>query len=415
MRSAEAIVIGGGQAGLAMSRALRDRGIQHVVLERGRVAERWRSERWESLQMLTPRWMSRLPGWTYRGADPNGYMTRDELIDYLADYARSFQAPVECGVTVTSVARDGTGYRVKTTHGDWWAPEVVIATGHCDLPVVPSFGADLDERIVQIAPARYRRAELLREGGVLIVGASSTGVQLAAEIRATGRPVTLAVSRHTRLPRRYRGHDIMAWFDSMGLLNQAADQVPNIASSRRAPSLQLVGSPDQRSIDLGTLQDLGVRLVGRASGADGPRMRFASDLAARVAVADRRMADQLASVDAHIRARGLDDMLPAAEPMQPVRVPDTPGELNLTAEGIRTVIWATGFRRSYPWLRVPVLDARGEIRQLNGVTPAPGLYVIGQFFQTRRNSSFIDGVGVDARAIARHLEHHLSRRAIETA
>lgn len=415
MKSAQAIVIGGGQAGLAMSRSLKDRGIGHVVLERGRIAERWRSERWQSLRMLTPRWMSRLPGWSYRGDDPNGYMSRDELVDYLDAYARSFDAPVETGVSVTGIARDGTGYRVRTSRGDWWAPSVVLATGHCDQPDVPAFAAKLDPRVVQIVPSRYRKAELLREGGVLIVGASATGVQLAAEIQETGRPVTLAVGRHTRLPRRYRGHDIMAWFDAMGVLNQTVDQVPNPVSSRRAPSLQLIGTPDHRSVDLGSLQQLGVRLTGRVAGVDGSRLRFADDLGRLVATAEARMAQQLAGVDDHIRVRGLDASLPEAEPMAPIRVPDAPAGLDLAAEGIRTVIWATGFSRSYPWLQVPVLDANGEIRQRNGVTPAPGLYVLGGFFQTRRNSSFIDGVGVDARAIARHVERHMARRTSAAA
>jgi putative flavoprotein involved in K+ transport len=403
MRSAEAIVIGGGQAGLAMSRALTDRGIEHVVLERGRIAERWRSERWASLQMLTPRWMNRLPGWSYRGPDPNGFMDRDELVTFLDDYAASFRAPVECGVTVTSVARDGTGYRVATTRGDWWAPHVVIATGHCDLPLVPGIASALDPNVSQIVSSRYRRADLLREGGVLIVGASSTGVQLAAEIQASGRPVTLSVGRHTRLPRRYRGHDIMAWLDAMGVLNQRADQVPNLATSRRAPSLQLIGSANRRSIDLGTLQAMGVRLAGRAVRSEGRRMHFADDLAAHIGRADERLRRQMAAIDAHIRARGLDPALPSVEPMAPVPVPDAPRTIDLGAEEIRTVIWATGYRRSYPWLNVPVLDPRGEIRQTGGVTPAPGVYALGLFFQTRRNSSFIDGVGIDARAIARHM------------
>jgi putative flavoprotein involved in K+ transport len=415
MKSLEAIVIGGGQAGLALSRILTDRDLGHVVLERGRIAERWRSERWASLRMLTPRWMSRLPGWSYRGPDPDGFMSRDELIDYLDGYARSFDAPVETGVTVTSVARDGDGYRVGTSRGDWWAPNVVLATGHCDLPRVPDLAAGLDERIEQVVPSRYRRAELLREGGVLIVGASSTGVQLAAEIQASGRPVTLAVSRHTRLPRRYRGHDIMAWFDAMGVLRQSVDEVPNVASSRRAPSLQLVGSDDHHSLDLGVLQEMGVRLAGRAVAAESGHVRFADDLEAHVALAEQRLERHLAAIDAHIRARGLEDVLPPAEPLRPVAVPAAPAELDLAAEGIRTVIWATGFRRSYPWLRVPVLDERGEIRQRNGVTPAPGLYVLGLFFQARRHSSFIDGVGADARAVARHLERRLARRAVAAA
>jgi len=414
MQGGEAIIIGGGQAGLAMSRSLMDRGIEHVVLERGRIAERWRSERWESLRMLTPRWMSRLPGWSYSGPDPDGFMTRNELIDYLSDYARSFCAPIRQGVEVKSVGREGAGYRVITTRGEMWAPNVVIATGHSDQSKVPGFAAALDPRIVQVTPNRYRRADSLPDGGVLVVGASATGVQLAAEIQASGRPVTLAVGRHTRLPRRYRGRDILAWFDAMGVFSENVDQVPNPASSRRAPSLQLVGSDDSHSIDLGTLQESGVRLVGRAVDAADRRVRFANDLSEHVAVANQRLEEQLARVDAHILEYRLNDV-PAAEPVRPVPLQETPATMDLDAEGIRSVVWATGFRRSYPWLHVPVLDPEGEIRQRDGVTPAPGLYVLGQYFQTYRNSSLIDGVGRDARRVARHLEHNLARGTVAAA
>jgi len=407
MKRVDAVVIGGGQAGLATSRALGDRGVGHVVLERGRVAERWRSERWDSLTMLTPRWMSRLPGWAYRGPDPHGFMSRDELVVYLEQYARSFDAPVESGVTVTSVVRDRAGYRVATSAGTWWAPSVVIATGHSDRPRVPDFATGVDERIAQVVPSRYRRPDRLPAGGVLVVGASATGVQLASEIQGSGRPVTLAVGRHSRLPRRYRGRDILEWFDAMGVFNERADRVPNLASSRGAPSLQLVGSRDHRSIDLATLQDEGVRLVGAMVAAGGGRARFARTLGEHVGIAEQRLADQLARIDAYIASRAMD--APAAEPIRPVPVADAPAELDLFAYGIRTIVWATGFRRSYPWLHVPVLDPRGEIRHVRGVTAAPGLFAIGLHFQSRRNSSFIDGVGPDARAIARHVASHVGR------
>lgn len=407
MRRTNTIVIGGGQAGLAMSRTLSDLAVDHIVLERGQVGERWR-ERWDSLHLLTPRWQSRLPGWSYRGPDPDGFMSRDEVIRYLEDYARSFDAPVESGVTVTGVSREGEDLRVATDRGEWSAANVVVATGHSDLPLVPAAGARLAGDVVQVTSTDYRNPDRLPEGGVLVVGASSTGVQLADEIHRSGRPVTLAVSHHTRLPRHYRGRDIMWWFDVMGTLDATADDVHDIGASRRQHSLQLVGSDDHHSIDLGILQDAGVRLAGRLAGADGSLVAFEDDLEESVAVADAKLGQLLERIDAYARATGL--ALPAAEPIRPVRPEPAPPALDLRAEGIRSVVWATGYRRSYPWLRLPVLDGRGEIVHSGGVTAEPGLYVIGLQFLRCRKSSFIDGVGPDAHALARHIHARASGR-----
>ena len=265
MRRTEAVVIGGGQAGLAMSRCLSDLGVEHVVLERGRVAERWRSERWDSLRLLTPNWQSRLPGFRYQGPDPDGYMRMPEVVDYLERYARSFAAPVEAGTTVLSVEPAGTGYRVATDRGSWEAPSVVVATGHCDTPLVPGLARQFSDRVTQVVPTRYRDPGQLPQGGVLVVGASASGVQLAHEIHASGRPVTLAVGRHTRLPRVYRGRDILWWLDAMGIFDESVADVFDLAISRGQPSLQLVGRPDHATLDLPELQERGVRLVGRAT------------------------------------------------------------------------------------------------------------------------------------------------------
>jgi putative flavoprotein involved in K+ transport len=410
MRRTDVVVIGGGQAGLATSRCLGERGIEHVVLERGRVGERWRSERWDSLRLLTPRWQSRLPGWSYRGPDPDGFMSRREVVGYLAGYARSFAAPLEQGVTVEEVDRDGDGYRVVTDRGAWRAPAVVVATGQCDLPAVPAFARELPGDVLQLTPARYRRPRDVPAGGVLVVGASATGVQLAAELHASGRPVVLAAGRHVRLPRRYRGRDIMAWLDAAGILGEGAEAVPDHEAARRQPSMQLVGRPDHRSIDLGTLHAAGVRVVGRATGARGRRVLLADDLGHSVASAEARLGRALARVDAWIQRAGLGDDVPLPEPIAPVRLPPAPAVLDLAAEGIRSVLWATGYRRAYPWLRVPVLDGHGELRHAGGVTPAPGLHVIGLQFLRRRNSSFLDGVGADARDLAGHLARALGAR-----
>ncbi len=412
-RNVDTLIVGGGQAGLAMSRCLAGQGVAHVVLERGRIGERWRSERWDSLRLLTPRWQSRLPGFAYDGPDPDDYMGKDEVVGYLERYAASFGAPVETGVTVTSVARDPRGgFRVETDRGSWQAGHVVVATGPCDTPYVPPFAAGLPDDVEQVVTTAYRNPQRLRPGGVLVVGASASGLQLAAEIHRSGRPVTLAVGRHTRLPRVYRGRDILAWYDAMGVLTQGAGDVRDLAAARREPSLQLVGTAARRALDLGVLQEEGVRLAGRAVGAADGRVFFASDLAETIAAADAKLARQLARVDAFIERERLPvPPASAADLPRPVPVPVAPEEIDLRAAGIRTVLWATGYRRRYPWLHVPVLDAQGEIRHDGGVTPEPGLYVIGLPFLRRRNSSFLDGVGADARDLAAHIAERLTLTA----
>jgi putative flavoprotein involved in K+ transport len=397
------VVIGGGQAGLAASRELAARGIEHVVLERGRVGQRWRSERWDSLHLLTPRWMARLPGWSYNGPDPDGFMSRSEVITYLEGYAASFPAPVLAGVTVTRVERAARFFVVETDHGTFRADTVIVATGQCDRPFVPPEAADLARALDQVVPTSYRNPGQLRDGGVLVVGASATGIQLAAEIHASGRPVTLAVGRHVRLPRTYRGRDIFRWLDEMGSLSRRAEDVSDLDAARAEPSLQLVGGLGRRSLDLAVLREAGVRLVGRFESADRHRVRFADDLADTLHSANTQLARRLRRIDAHIDAAGQTGRVPAAEPTAPVRAPVAERHMDLRAAGVDTGVWATGYRRRYPWLRVPVLDARGEIRHRGGVTHQPGLYVLGLNFLRRRNSSFLDGVGADARAIVERI------------
>jgi putative flavoprotein involved in K+ transport len=404
------VVIGAGHAGLAMSRCLTDRGIDHVVIERGRVAERWRSERWDSLRLLTPRWQSRLPGWTYRGDDPDGYFTMPELIGHLERYASSFDAPLRTSTTVGSVRRAARGYRVVTDQGTWAADHVVIATGACDRPVVPRSAAHLDETIAQVTPNRYRSPEDLVPGGVLVVGAAATGVQLASELHSAGREVVVSVGRHTRVPRRYRGLDIHWWLDRLGLLDVAADEVGDLARARREPSLQLVGDPLGRTLDLHHLASQGVRLAGRVERVTGTAVEFADDLPEVCRTADQRLDRLLARIDAHIDRVGL-----RHEVHEPVRLPAYAPRglrsLDLRRAGITNVVWATGYRRTYPWLHVPVLDRSGEIAHRGGITPSPGLYVLGLPFQRRRNSTFLDGAGRDAEHIASHLTASLRHLA----
>jgi putative flavoprotein involved in K+ transport len=412
MRRTEAVVIGGGQAGLAMSRCLAQYGIDHVVLERGRVGERWRSERWDSLRLLSPNWHTRLPGFRYDGPDPDGYMRVGELVGLLERYARTIDAPVEPNTTVLCVEASGPGYRVTTDRGGWEARSVVIATGHCDVPYVPPVAAELPGDVVQLVPSRYRRASQLPPGGVLVVGASASGVQLADEIHASGRPVTLAVGRHTRLPRVYRGRDIFWWLDALGVFDETEAGVFDLALARSQPSLQLVGRPDRATLDLPVLERRGVRLAGRLAAIEGARVRFADDLVAHTAAADARLARLVQRIDGFAARSGLDGEVGPREPFTPFLWPaPAPTALDLRQAGIRTVVWATGYARAYPWLRVPVLDERGEIRHAGGVTAAAGLYVLGLYFLRRRKSSFIDGVGLDAMELAAHLAGYLRRAA----
>ena len=402
MNRIDTLVVGGGQAGLAMSRCLSDRAVDHVVIERGRVGDRWRTERWDSLRLLTPNWQTRLPGFRYEGPEPDGYMSMPQLVAFLERYAASIAAPVEPGTTVVAVERAGAHFRVQTDRGTWLARNVVIATGYSDLPYVPPLARELSPRVVQVVPTEYRNPGQLPPGGVLVVGASATGVQLADEIHATGRPVTLAVGRHLRLPRTYRGRDIMWWFDAMGVFDETVDDVFDVRTSQNQPSLQLAGRTDVRLLDVLHLEQRGVRILGRLVGAEEERVFFDDDLVATTTASDVKLAEMLLRIDEFIGNATLNGVgeRERFEPTWRSALDATRATVDLRAAGIASVLWATGFTRRYPWLKVPVLDDRGEIRHRGGITPVPGLFVLGMHFQRRRKSAFIDGVGDDAAFLA---------------
>jgi len=411
MPSTDTLIIGAGQAGLAASRLLTGVGHDHVLLDRGRIGERWLSSTWDSLRLLTPNWMTRLPHWAYSGEQPGGYMTAAEVAAFLTAYGRSFDAPIEPYTTVEHLLRRGDGFDVSTDRGGWHAANIVIATGWCDQPSIPAIAARLHPAIEQLAPARYRHPGQLADGGVLVVGASATGVQLADELRRAGRDVYLAVGGHTRMPRHYRGMDIFWWLEQIGALDRTVDEMRSMADARREPSLQLVGRTDGSNVDLGTLAANGVTLTGRLMSIEGTSAGFADDLNATTASADQRLRRVLDRIDGYIAARGLTgDVLP---PEHLPRTPaiDGPRRLDLRRAGVSTVIWATGYRRRYPWLHLPAVLADGELVHEYGITPVPGLYVLGQRFQRTRRSNFLDGVGADAVAVTRHLlAGHRSRR-----
>ena len=372
MRRITAVIVGAGQAGLAMSRCLAERCIDHVVLERGEVADSWRRGRWDSLRLLTPNWLSRLPAYRYEGGDPDGFMTMPEVIGFLTTYAARISAPVEPHTDVLSVRTGGDGYVVVTTTGEWTCRSVVLASGPYNRPELPPLAAALPGRLTSVTAAEYRRPDQLDKGGVLVVGAGATGIQLADEIQRSGRPVTLAVGGHVRLPRLYRGMDIMWWLDGAGVLDEGHDQVDDIVRARNVASFQLVGSPERATVDLNSLQRLGVRLVGRLAGVTSAGIaQFSGSLPNQCTLADLKLGRLLDTLDGWATRCGLDS---EAEP--PERFPahgcssGPPLLLPLMSGEITTVVWATGYRSDYPWLHVPALDPRGKVRHDGGVTPA---------------------------------------------
>jgi putative flavoprotein involved in K+ transport len=398
-----------------MSRCLADRSIDHVVVERGEVANSWKTERWDSLRLLTPNWQSRLPGYGYEGDDPNGYRTLPEVIEFIDRYAQVISAPLQAHTRVTSVRRTDTGYLVATDRGDWQCRTVVLASGPCNMPRVPACAEAVPAGIATFTPMTYRNPDQLPDGGVLVVGASATGTQISEEVHRSGRPVTLAVGEHIRAPRVYRGRDLEWWMDAAGVLDERYDEVEDIARARRVPSLQLVGSPSRATLDLNALTAIGVKLAGRLVGISDGKAQFSGSLHNQCALSDLKMGRLLDTIDAWATKNGLDGEVDPRHRPPPTEVEATPPlGMDLMGAGIGTIIWATGFHSDYSWLGVPVLDRRGQIRHDGGIIDSPGMYLIGQQFLRRRKSALIDGAGDDARDLSAHLAFYLDGRAPPT-
>ena len=272
------VVIGAGHAGLAMSRCLAERSIDHVVLERGEVANSWKTERWDSLRLLTPNWQSRLPGFGYEGEEPDGFRDMSETIAFIERYSEAISAPVETHTTVISVRSANEGYEVATNRGAWSAKTVVIASGACNVACVPALADLVPSEVDTLTAMEYRNPDQLPEGGVMVVGASATGTQIAHEVHRSGRPVTISVGEHVRVPRVYRGRDIKWWMDQCGVLNERYDEYDNLERVRNLPSLQLAGSDDRRTVDLNSLTDSGVKLIGRLAGINDGKGQFSGSL-----------------------------------------------------------------------------------------------------------------------------------------
>ena len=404
------VVVGGGHNGLAMSRRLSERGVDHVVLERGDVGTSWRTQRWDSFTLLTPNWQTRLPGFRYDGSDPDGFMTGAEVVATLQRYAAAVDAPVHTDTTVRSVAADGDGYEVVTGHGRWRCRSVVLAGGASNLPSVPAFATGLPDGVVSVDPLAYRHPDELPDGGVLVVGAAATGVQLAEEIQASGRPVTLSVGEHVRMPRAYRGRDIQHWMEVTGRLDEGYDEVEEIRKARAVASPQLVGTPEARTLDLNALTDAGVRLCGRLGAIRDGVALFSGGLRNTCLLADQKLSRLLDEIDQWIAANDVDVAEPPVR-FEPTRLaPNSPLTIDLRRGEIAAVVWATGFRPDLSWVHLPVFDDAGRLRHDGGIVDAPGVYFLGGTFLRRRRSSFIHGAEADTADLSDHLVGALASR-----
>jgi putative flavoprotein involved in K+ transport len=396
----DTLVVGAGQAGIAMSEHLGAHGVPHLILERHRIAERWRSERWDGLVANGPAWHDRFPGMEFTELDPDAFAPKERVADYFVAYAAMLGAPVRCGVEVTSVLRQGAGFRVETSDGVFEAANLVAATGPFQRPILPKIVPD-KPGLLQIHSNGYRSPAQLPQGAVLVVGAGSSGAQIADELRRAGRRVYLSVGPHGRPPRRYRGRDFVWW---LGVLGKWDVETPTPGTEH--VTIAVSGAEGGRTIDFRRLAAEGITLLGRTEGCHDGVLSFTPDLAANIAGGDANYLSVLDEADAYAARMGLDlPQEPEARNFDPdpACLTDPILSLDLGAEGITTIIWATGYALDFGWLKLDVFDAKGRPRHHRGVSVEPGLYFLGLPWLSRRGSSFIWGVWQDARHLAEHI------------
>jgi putative flavoprotein involved in K+ transport len=407
MFATDVAIIGAGQAGLAMSRCLARRGIDHMIFERGGIGASWRLHAWDSLRLLTPNWLNGLPDSPYGGNAPDEFMPHGEFLARLQAYGREISAPVMVQTAIVRLTRDHGAFQLCADRGTWKARAVVIATGQCDVPLIPESAGSLNWRVLSLHSSQYRSPHTLPPGGIVVVGASASGVQIADELRRCGRDVTIAVGRHTRMPRLWRGRDIFWWMHQTGMLTERTRDLGDPEAAKRQPAGQLAGRPDHSNVDLASLQALGVRLAGRFSGVGGERIYFADDLPAIVRRAQAKFERLLARIDTFV---GYEENCARDVIAQVDLSGEAPRSLDVRSDGIGAVIWATGYRRDFSWLKVPgAITADGEIAHVDGIAPVPGLYALGYRLLRKRDSHFIGGVGSDAFAIAEEISAFLGR------
>jgi len=405
MSVVETLIVGGGQAGLAMSGHLSERGLPHLILERHRIVERWRSERWDSLVANGPAWHDRFPVMTFSGVAPDGFATRDQIVDYFVAYAERIAAPIRCGVEVEALLpqADGVGFRAETSEGVVEAKNVVVATGPFQRAILPCV-IPSDAGIDQLHSAAYRNPRQLRDGAVLVVGAGSSGVQIADELARAGRKVYLSVGPHNRPPRRYRGRDFVWW---LGVLGEWDTKV--MAPGTEHVTIAVSGAHGGHTVDFRELAARGITLLGNAERYEGGFLYFSPNLGRNIRLGDANYLSVLDTADAYIAANGLD--LPAEPEAReiapdPVCMTHPLVQLNLQSAGITSIVWATGYAQDFSWIRVKAFDDKGRPAHKRGVSVVPGLYFLGLPWLSRRASPFIWGVWPDAEYLADHIAAH---------
>ncbi|MDZ5699556.1 NAD(P)/FAD-dependent oxidoreductase [Chelativorans sp. M5D2P16] len=412
----DTLVVGGGQAGLAMSEHLSKCGVPHLVLERHRIAERWRSERWDSLVTNGPAWHDRFPGMEFPDTDPDAFVPKEEVADYFVAYAQQIAAPVRCGVEVKEVRGNvgRPGFRVETSEGVIEANNVVVATGPFQRPIIPAVVPE-DAGALQIHSSAYRNPRQLPEGAVLVVGAGSSGVQIADELLRAGKRVYLSVGPHDRPPRAYRQRDFCWWLGVLGKWDAQAQE-----PGTEHVTISVSGARGGHTVDFRRLAAQGMTLVGLTESYKDGVLTFAPDLAENLARGDANYMSLLDEADAYVARNGLDlPEEPDARKIEadPPCVTDPIRELSLAEAGITSIIWATGFAVDYSWLKIDAFDEKGKPRHQRGVSVESGIYFLGLPWQSRRGSSFIWGVWHDAKYLAdqistqrKYLEYHESAR-----
>ncbi len=407
------IIVGAGQAGLAMSYVLGRAGVRHVVLEKHRVAHAWRSERWDSFCLVTPNWQCQLPGHPYSGSDPHGFMLKHEIVEYLEAYVRAFEPPVHEGVEVLRVQREaGPGphakakFELETSAGNISADQIVVATGGYHDPFVPPSGRSIPGSVQQLHSRDYDNPQSLPEGDVLVVGSGQSGCQIAEDLLLAGRGVHLSVGNAPRCARRYRGKDVVEWLDAMGHYQLPVDKHPSKEQVRDKTNHYVTGRDGGRDIDLRQFALSGMRLYGSFAGVDGSCLKFEPNLRANLDAADAVYASINRAIDCFIAERAI----AAPSPSQYIPCwspPSEVGELDLAATPLGSIVWAIGFATNFSWLSLPVFDSRGMPRHERGVTPEPGLYFLGLPWQYTWGSGRFCGVGRDA--------EYLGQKIIEQA
>lgn len=396
------VIIGAGQAGLAVSYCLTQQKRQHVLLEKNRIGEAWRSGRWDSFTLVSPNWTLKLPGFHYQGGDPEGFLTRDEVVRYLEDYAALFNAPVRTGAAVTCVQGAADGFIVETSQGHIQASNVVVATGAFQKPSIPPYSTRIEPHIRQMHSSQYRSPADLPAGAVLVVGSAQSGCQIAEELYQQGRRVYLCTGKGARLPRPYRGRDVFHWVQELGLFDKTVDKLESPAE-RFDPNPQLTGRGGGRALNLHQFALDGVVLLGRLQGADGTRLAIAGDLMDNLASADQPEAEFKKAVDSYIEQSGLQAPKDNQPELRAGYDCEVITELDLEVEGITSIIWATGYSFDFSWLRFPIFDEFGYPLHQRGVTPVPGLFFIGLLWLHTSKSNLFFGMDEDAEHIAGQL------------